>query len=73
MFRMTRKTLEMKKDWLIHQCAPTIAGIIMANHGGFSFIAECIDAHAMRMNKKLRDLVTVVNPDLEKQLLAFQG
>jgi phage replication initiation protein len=67
------KTLEMKKDWLIHQCAPTIAGIIMANHGDFSFLSECIDAHAMRMNKKLRELVTAVNPEWEKQLLAFQG
>ena len=67
------KTIEMKKDWLIHQCAPTIAGVIMANHGDISFIAECIDAHAMRMNKKLRDLVSAVNPDWEKQLIAFQG
>lgn len=67
------KTLEMKKDWLIHQCAPTIAGIIMANHGDFSFLSECIDAHAMRMNKKLRELVTAVNPEWEKQLVAFQS
>ena len=63
----------MKKDWLIHQCAPTIAGIIMASHGDFSFISECIDAHAMRMNKKLRELVTAVNPEWEKQLVAFQS
>ena len=67
------KTIDMKKEWLIRQCAPTIAGVIMANNGDFSFISECIDAHAMRMNKKLRDLVSAVNPDWEEQLSVFQS
>lgn len=67
------KTLEQKREWLIKQCAPTIAGVIMAQGGDFSFLSECIDVHAMRMNKKMRDLVTACNPNWYEQLKKFQA
>lgn len=60
--------LAEKKEWLVRQCAPTIAAIIMADHGDFSFISECIDMHAARMKKYLRDLVSECNPDWETEL-----
>ena len=65
------RTLAEKKEWLIRQCAPTIAAVIMAQYGDISFLSECLDTHAMRMNKKLCDLVTAENPDWREQLSAF--
>lgn len=67
------KTLAEKKEWLIRQCAPTIAAVIMANYGDMSFISECLDSHAFRMNRKLRELVTAQNPDWREQLKMFQA
>ena len=67
------KTLEQKKEWLFRQCAPTIAAVIMAEHGDISFISECLDVNAMRMNRKLREMVTAVNPNWFGELQAFQG
>ena len=66
-------TLEEKRAWLLRQCAPTIAAIIMAQGGDLSFLSECLDLHAMRMNPKLRSMVTAANPDWLDQLHLFQG
>ena len=63
--------LNDKKDWLIRQCAPTIAAVIMSDYGDMSFLSECIDVHACRMNNKLQALVSAKNPDWKKQLDLF--
>lgn len=57
-----QKTIEDKKRWLIRQCLPTIAGIIIADGGSFDIITQHFDDAVLRMNNNLRYLVTTKNP-----------
>ncbi len=58
-----QKTIEDKKRWLIKQCLPTIAGIIIADGGSFDIITQHFDDAVSRMNSSLRHLVSIKNPD----------
>lgn len=57
------KTIEEKKRWLIRQCLPTIAGVIIADGGSFDIITQHFDDAVSRMSSSLRQLVTEKNPD----------
>lgn len=57
-----QKTIEDKKRWLIRQCLPTIAGVIIADGGSFDIITRHFDDAVLRMNNNLRYLVTTKNP-----------
>lgn len=57
------KTIEEKKRWLIRQCLPTIAGVIIADGGSFDIITQHFDDAVSRMSSSLRYLVTEKNPD----------
>lgn len=56
------KTIEEKKRWLIRQCLPTIAGVIIADGGNLDIITQHFDDAILRMNTNLRRLVTEKNP-----------
>lgn len=58
-----QKTIEDKKRWLIRQCLPTIAGVIIADGGSFDIITQHFDDAVSRMNNNLRYLVAAKNPD----------
>lgn len=58
-----QKTIEDKKRWLIRQCLPTIAGVIIADGGSFDIITQHFDDAVSRMNNSLRYLVAAKNPD----------
>ncbi len=57
------KTIEEKKRWLIRQCLPTIAGVIIADGGSFDIITQHFDDAVSRMSSSLRHLVAEKNPD----------
>ena len=56
------KTIEEKKRWLIRQCLPTIAGVIIADGGSFDIITQHFDDAVSRMSSSLRHLVAEKNP-----------
>ena len=58
-----QKTIEDKKRWLIRQCLPTIAGVIIADGGSFDIITRHFDDAVSRMSADMRHLVTVQNPE----------
>lgn len=58
-----QKTIEEKKRWLIRQCLPTIAGVIIADGGSFDIITQHFDDAVSRMSSSLRHLVTEKNPE----------
>lgn len=64
------KSLDDKKNWILKQVAPTLTGIIIADHGDVSFLLDrmAIDTQAGRMKRGLRDLVAQANPDWEESL-----
>lgn len=66
------RTLEDKQEWITRQVAPTIAGLIIANHGDISFLTQHIDTHAQRMKGHLRELVNQAHPGWEECLQAFK-
>ncbi len=57
------KTIEEKKRWLIRQCLPTIAGVIIADGGSFDIITQHFDDAVSRMSSSLRNLVSEKNPE----------
>lgn len=65
------KTLEDKKNWIMRQVAPTLAGIIIANYGDISFLTQHLELQSGRMKRGLRDLVTQANPGWEESLRMF--
>ncbi|MCM1233124.1 MAG: replication initiation factor domain-containing protein [Ruminococcus flavefaciens] len=58
-----KKTLEEKKRWLIRQCLPTIAGVIIADGGSLDIITRHFDDAVSRMSSSLRYLVSEKNPE----------
>ena len=52
-----------KKHWLIRQCLPTIAGVIIADGGSFDIITQHFEDAVIRMSGSLRQLVTEANPE----------
>lgn len=56
------KTIEEKKRWLIRQCLPTIAGVIIADGGSLDIITQHFDDAVSRMSSSLRHLVAEKNP-----------
>ena len=56
------KTIEEKKRWLIRQCLPTIAGVIIADGGSFDIITQHFGDAVLRMSNSLRQLVSEKNP-----------
>lgn len=58
-----QKTIEEKKRWLIRQCLPTIAGVIIADGGSFDIITQHFDDAVSRMSSSLRHLVSEKNPE----------
>ncbi|MCM1266808.1 MAG: replication initiation factor domain-containing protein [Bacteroidales bacterium] len=58
-----QKTIEDKKRWLIRQCLPTIAGVIIADGGSFDIITRHFDDAVSRMSADMRHLVTIRNPE----------
>ena len=58
-----KKTIEEKKNWLIRQCLPTIAGVIIADGGSFDIITQHFEDAVIRMSSSLRQLVAEKNPD----------
>ncbi len=61
--KASQKTIEEKKRWLIRQCLPTIAGVIIADGGSFDIITRHFDDAVSRMSSSLRHLVTEKNPE----------
>jgi len=59
------KTLDDKRKWVVHQCLPTLAGIIIADGGGFDIITDHFENAIVRMSDHLRQLVSKENPDWE--------
>ncbi len=57
------KTIRDKKRWLIRQCMPTIAAVIISDGGSFDIITQHFDDAVLRMSNNLRHLVTEKNPD----------
>ena len=57
------KTLSDKKRWLVKQCLPTIAAVIVADGGSFDIITEHFENAVVRMSGHLRQLVSEYNPD----------
>lgn len=58
-----QKTIEEKKRWLIRQCLPTIAGVIIADGGSLDIITQHFDDAVSRMSASMRHLVSEKNPD----------
>lgn len=61
--KASQKTIEEKKRWLIRQCLPTIAGVIIADGGSFDIITRHFDDAVSRMSSSLMHLVTEKNPE----------
>ncbi len=59
----SKKSLKEKKSWLIRQCLPTIAGVIIADGGVFDIITKHFDDAVIRMSPHLQQLVAEANPD----------
>ena len=57
------KTLEQKEKWIVHQCMPTLAGLILANRGDLDVILRHFESGVTRMNNHLRNLVANKNPN----------
>ena len=57
-----QKTIDEKKRWLIRQCLPTIAGVIIADGGSFDIITRHFDDAVVRMNTSMQHLVSEKNP-----------
>lgn len=58
-----KKSLDESRKWLVHQCLPTIAGIIIADGGTYDFITQHFENAVSRMSSHLRQLVMQANPD----------
>lgn len=58
-----QKSIDDKKRWLIRQCLPTIAGVIIADGGSLDIITSHFDDAVLRMGNEMRHLVTLKNPD----------
>lgn len=58
-----QKTIDEKKRWLIRQCLPTIAGVIIADGGSFDIITDHFEDAVARMSCSMRHLVTEKNPE----------
>ncbi len=63
--QQAKKTLKEKKSWLIRQCLPTVAAIMISEDGSFDIITKYFDDAVLRMNSHLRQLLTEINPDWE--------
>jgi len=61
-----QKTIEDKKHWLVRQCLPTLAGVIIADGGSFDIITQHFDDAVSRMSSSLRHLVSGKNPEWER-------
>lgn len=59
----SKKSIMDKKHWLIRQCLPTIAGVIIADGGSFDIITQHFEDAVIRMSGSLRQLVTEANPE----------
>lgn len=57
------KTIKDKKKWLIRQCLPTLAGVIIADGGSFDIITDHFEDAVSRMSGSLRHLIFEENPD----------
>lgn len=66
-------TLLDKKKWVLNQVAPTITGLILANYGDINWLTENLGAHAERMNKHLKKLVSKENPYWQDMISDFEG
>lgn len=64
-----QKTIKDKRRWLIRQCLPTLAGVMIADGGGFDIITDHFDNAVLRMGCELRGLVSAENPGWESQFL----
>lgn len=60
--REAQKTIEDKKRWLVRQCLPTLAGVIIADGGSLDIITQHFDDAVSRMSSSLRHLVSGKNP-----------
>lgn len=56
------KTIKDKKKWLIKQCLPTLAGVVIADGGSFDIITDHFEDAVARMSGSLRCLVMEENP-----------
>ena len=64
-------TLLDKREWVLRQVAPTITGLILANYGDISWLTENLGLHADRMNKHLKKLVSMENPEWQSMIFDF--
>ena len=62
------KTLEQKEEWIVHQCMPTLAGLILANRGDIDVILRHFENGVVRMNSHLQHLVSKKNPHWKRDL-----
>ena len=60
---VVEKSIDEKKRWLIRQCLPTIAGVIIADGGSFDIITQHFDDAVSRMSSSLRHLISEKNPE----------
>lgn len=63
--RAADKTIKDKKSWLIRQCLPTIAGVIISDGGSLDIITQHFDDAVARMSSGLRSLVSQQYPGWE--------
>lgn len=61
--REAPKTIEDKRRWLVRQCLPTLAGVIIADGGSLDIITQHFDDAVSRMSSSLRHLVSGKNPE----------
>ena len=61
--REAPKTIEDKRHWLVRQCLPTFAGVIIADGGSLDIITQHFDDAVSRMSSSLRHLVSGKNPE----------
>lgn len=50
-------TLERKKEWFISQCAPTLAGLILADGGDLSIVTDGFDQYVSKMSRDMLDIL----------------
>lgn len=63
--KAAEKSIRDKKRWLIRQCLPTIAGVIISDGGSMDIITQHFDDAVARMSSGLRSLVSQHYPGWE--------
>lgn len=66
-----KKTIRDKKRWIIRQCLPTLAGLIIADGGSLDIITSRFDDAVLRMSSQMQSLVSQENPKWREDYAAL--